>query len=96
MPHQHATDVFTEIAKYLLPSMKRVQRVTGYFVTTALFAYAAPYEINHPWMIAAGVGMLGGATQSARIGQAALFFFTAMAIVPKALVMAVASAAGLG
>ncbi len=95
MQHPDAAYVLTEIASTFLPPLKRVQRVSGYFAATAFFIHAAPYHIDHPWLIAAGVGLLGGATQSAKIGQAALVYFAAVAVIPGSMIMSAAAAVGL-
>ncbi|TCM65876.1 hypothetical protein EV291_14118 [Rhizobium sp. BK068] len=91
MQHPDASHVTAELLGTFIPPLKRLQRILGYFFATAFFAHATPYEIDHPWLIAAGVGLLGGATQSARIGQAAMVFFTVMAITPKSVVMYMSS-----
>ncbi|MBY3515020.1 hypothetical protein HFN76_22735 [Rhizobium laguerreae] len=95
MRHPDVEYVLTEIASTFLPPLKRVQRVVGYFAATAFFIHAAPYHVDHPWLIAAGVGLLGGASQSAKIGQVAIFYFVASAVVPDSLIVSVASTFGL-
>ncbi|SCB59664.1 hypothetical protein GA0061105_10820 [Rhizobium aethiopicum] len=95
MQHPEAGYVLAEIASTFLPPLKRVQRVLGYFAVSAVFIHAAPYNVEHPWLIAAGVGLLGGASQSARIGQIALLYFAMLAIVPDRLITSIASALGL-
>jgi len=95
MRHPDTEYVLTEIAGTFLPPLKRVQRVLGYFAVTAFFIHASPYRVDHPWLIAAGVGLLGGASQSAKIGQIAILYFAALAVVPDRLIMSVASMLGL-
>lgn len=61
-------------------------RAAGYFACALLLLSANTYPINGLWSIAIAIGLLGAASASARIGQAALAVLLAMALIPYPMV----------